>query len=221
MDSILDDVEARVLRVLVEKEKTTPEYYPLTLNGLTTACNQKSNRNPVVSFDEKTVVRALDGLRDKELVRQVSGAEMRVPKYYHLCRETFDLVDGPLVALAVLMLRGPQTLGEVRGRSQRMFEFADLEHVEQTLRQLQDRESGAFVRILPRLPGRKESRYAHLLAGEPELPEPTAETSAEAATLEVRAENERIAHLEREVASLKDELENIRREFGDFRQQFD
>ena len=221
MNPILDDVEVRVLAVLVEKEKTTPEYYPLTLNGLTTACNQKSNRNPVVSFDEKTVVRALDGLRDKGLVRQLSGAEMRVPKYYHLCRETFDLADGPLVALAVLMLRGPQTLGEVRGRSQRMFDFTDLEQVEQTLRQLEDRESGPFVRILPRLPGRKESRYAHLLVGEPELPEPTTEASPEAATLEVRAENERIAHLESEVALLKDELAEFRREFGDFRRQFD
>ena len=217
MDPMLDDVEARVLAVLVEKEKTTPEYYPLTLNGLTTACNQKSNRNPVVSLEEKTVVRALDGLRDKGLVRQLSGAEMRVPKYYHLCRETFDLADAPLVALAILMLRGPQTLGEIRGRSQRMFEFADLEQVEQTLQQLENREGGPFVRILPRLPGRKESRYAHLLTGEPELPEPT----AEAATLEVRAENERIAHLESEVASLQLALAELRREFGDFRRQFD
>ena len=221
MDTLLDDVEVRVLGVLVEKEKTTPEYYPLTLNAVTTACNQKSNRNPVVSFDGKTVVRALDGLRDKELVRQLSGAEMRVPKYYHLCRETFDLADGPLVALAVLMLRGPQTLGEVRGRSQRLFEFTDLEHVEQTLRVLEDRENGAFVRILPRLPGRKESRYTHLLGGEPELAEPATEVSAEAATLEVRAENERIASLESDVAVLKEELADLRREFGDFRQQFD
>ena len=220
---ILDEVEVRVLGVLVEKEKTTPEHYPLTLNALTNACNQKSNRNPVVCFDEKTVVRALDGLREKELVRQLSGAEMRVPKYYHLCREKLELAEGPLTALAILMLRGPQTLGEIRGRSQRMFEFADLGQVEQTLGTLEDREAGAFVRLLPRMPGFKESRYAHLLAGEPEVPTPPAETttSVEAATLEVRAENERIAALETEVASLKDELAELRREFGDFRQQFE
>jgi uncharacterized protein YceH (UPF0502 family) len=221
MDTLLDDVEARVLGVLLEKEKTTPEYYPLTLNALTTACNQKSNRNPVVSFDEKTVVRALDGLRDKQLVRQLSGAEMRVPKYYHLCRETFDLADAPLVAIAVLLLRGPQTLGEIRGRSQRMFEFTDLGHVEQTLRELEERANGAFVRILPRQPGRKESRYAHLLAGEPEIAEPATEVSPEAATLTVRAENERIESLETDVAALKEELADLRQAFGDFRQQFD
>ena len=221
MDSILDDVQIRVVGVLMEKEKTTPEYYPLTLNALTTACNQKSNRNPVVAFDEKTVVCALEGLRNKELVRQISGAEMRVTKYYHLCRETFEITDTQLAALTVLLLRGPQTLGEIRSRSQRLYQFSDLKEVERTLSELEQGPGGPFVSLLPRMPGFKESRYAHLLAGEPEDLEPAENAVVEVARLEVRAEHERIASLEREVASLKSELAVLRGELRDFRQQFE
>lgn len=221
MDSILDDVQIRVVGVLMEKEKTTPEYYPLTLNALTTACNQKSNRNPVVAFDEKTVVCALEGLRNKELVRQISGAEMRVTKYYHLCRETFEITDAQLAALTVLLLRGPQTLGEIRSRSQRLYQFSDLKEVERTLSELEQGSGGPYVSLLPRMPGFKESRYAHLLAGEPEDLEPAENAVVEVARLEVRAEHERIASLEREVASLKSELAVLRGELRDFRQQFE
>ena len=134
MQALLNPVEARVLGALVEKQITTPDYYPLTLNGLTTACNQKSNRFPVVAFDEKTVVRAQESLRDKELARMVSGADMRVPKYYHLFVEKFELTPPQVAALCVLMLRGPQTTGEIRGRSSRLYEFADLGEVDESFR---------------------------------------------------------------------------------------
>ena len=142
MEPLLSEVEVRVLGALIEKQITTPEYYPLTLNALTAACNQKSNRAPVVDFDEKTVVRALESLRDKELTRMLSGAEMRVPKYYHLFTETLGFTPPEVGVLCVLMLRGPQTVGEIRGRSGRLYEFADLAEVEQALQGLIEREGG-------------------------------------------------------------------------------
>lgn len=221
MEPLLDAVEARVLGSLIEKQITTPDYYPLTLNGLTTACNQKSNRFPVVAFDEKTVVRAQESLRDKGLVRMVSGADMRVPKYYHLCVEKFDLTPAQIAALCVLMLRGPQTIGEIKGRSGRLHEFADLAEVEQTLGELSDRDGGAMVVQLERQPGRKEARYAHLLCGEPEsATDEEGEGPIEPAALELRAENERIATLEEEVVALRDELAALRQAFTEFKEQF-
>jgi len=221
-EALLDDVETRVLGALVEKQITTPDYYPLTLNSLTAACNQKSNRHPVVSFDEKSVVRALDSLLEKQLARRVSGAEMRVPKYYHLFTDRFAFTAQEVAVLCVLMLRGPQTVGEIRGRSGRLFEFAELSEVEETLRGLAEREDGALVEQLPRQPGRKESRFAHLLAGKLELAEEEeGDPRLEPAALEVRAENERIAHLEAEVESLHQELEELKAQFADFRSQFE
>ena len=221
MEVLLNEVEARVLGALIEKEITTPDYYPLTLNGLTTACNQKSNRFPVVAFDEKTVLRAHETLRDKGLARTVSGADMRVPKYYHLFAEKFALTTSQVAALCVLMLRGPQTTGEIRGRSSRLHEFADLGEVEQTLRELGERGAGALVVQFERQPGRKEARYAHLLCG---AAEPAAheegEGAVEPAALELRAENERIAALEEEVAVLRDELAALRKTFEEFKSQF-
>ena len=222
MDALLDQVEARVLGALIEKQITTPDYYPLTLNGLTAACNQKSNRHPVVDFDEKTVARALESLRDKQLARMVSGAEQRVPKYYHLFTEKFGFSPQEVGVLCVLMLRGPQTVGEIRGRTGRLYEFDDLTEVEATLRGLNEREDGPLTRQLPRQPGRKESRHAHLLAGEPELPEEEEnEPHLEAATLEVRAENERLARLEEEVGFLRRELDELRETFTRFKEQFE
>ena len=219
MQALLNPVEARVLGALVEKQITTPDYYPLTLNGLTTACNQKSNRFPVVAFDEKTVVRAQESLRDKELARMVSGADKRVPKYYHLFVEKFELTPPQVAALCVLMLRGPQTTGEIRGRSSRLYEFADLGEVEQTLKALSERDRGAMTMQLERQPGRKEARYAHLLCGEPEAAVEE-EGPVEPAALELRADNERIAALEGEVIALRDELAALQRAFEEFKGQF-
>ena len=222
MEALLNSVEIRVLGALIEKENTTPDYYPLTLNALTAACNQKSNRHPVVEFDEKTAARALEELRDKGLARMVSGADQRVPKYYHLFTEKFGLAAAEVAALCVLMLRGPQTVGEIRGRTGRMHAFVDLDEVESTLQALMNREAGPLARQLPRQPGRKESRYAHLLAGEPEIPEEEeGEPHLESATLEVRAENERIALLEQETAALRQELEALREMFTRFKSQFE
>ena len=222
MEWDLDNVEVRVLGALIEKETTTPEYYPITLNGLTTACNQKSNRNPVVCFDEKAVVRTLDGLRERQLVRVVSGAEMRVPKYYQLFVARLQLSPPQVATLNVLMLRGPQTVGEIRGRSGRLHEFADLAEVDEALRELEEREEGPLVKELPRQSGRKENRYAHLLSGEPELvEEEEGEARLEPAALEVRAENERIAQLEGEVAQLRRDLDELAAVFAEFKKQFE
>ena len=222
MEPLLNAVEVRVLGALVEKEITTPEYYPLTLNSLTTACNQKSNRYPVVDFDEKTVVRALESLRDKGLARQVSGMDMRVPKHYHLFDEKLGLTRPQVAALCVLMLRGPQTVGEIRGRSGRLHEFADLSEVEAVLSALAERAEGSLVAQLARQPGRKESRYAHLLMGQPQEDEQEDEGGpVDAAAVEVRAENERIAALEERVRELASELVTLREEFARFKEQFE
>lgn len=221
MEALLNPVEVRVLGALIEKEITTPEYYPLTLNGLTTACNQKSNRDPVVSLEEKAVVRALESLREKGLARQVSGVDMRVPKHYHLFDEKMGLTRPQVAALCVLMLRGPQTVGEIRGRSGRLYEFAGLEEVERVLVELAERTEGALVVQLARQPGRKESRYAHVLMGEPEEEDAQTEGPVDAAALEVRAENERIAALEEQVKALRDELADVRSVFAQFKEQFE
>ena len=221
MEALLNPVEVRVLGALIEKEITTPEYYPLTLNSLTTACNQKSNRDPVVSLEEKAVVRALESLREKGLARQVSGVDMRVPKHYHLFDEKMGLTRPQVAALCVLMLRGPQTVGEIRGRSGRLYEFAGLEEVEHVLVELAERTEGALVVQLARQPGRKESRYAHVLMGEPEEGDVQTEGPVDAAALEVRAENERIAALEEQVKALRDELADVRSAFAQFKEQFE
>lgn len=221
MEALLNSVEVRVLGALIEKEITTPEYYPLTLNSLTTACNQKSNRDPVVSLEEKAVVRALESLREKGLARQVSGVDMRVPKHYHLFDEKMGLTRPQVAALCVLMLRGPQTVGEIRGRSGRLYEFAGLEEVERVLVETAERTEGALVVQLARQPGRKESRYAHVLMGEPEEGDAQTEGPVDAAVLEVRAENERIAALEEQVKALRDELADVRSAFARFKEQFE
>jgi uncharacterized protein YceH (UPF0502 family) len=219
LDQTLTQVEVRVLGSLIEKEITTPEYYPLTLNALVNACNQISNRDPVVSFDERTVARALESLREKKLTWMVTGIG-RVPKYEHRFSETLKLAEQELAVLCVLMLRGPQTVGEIRGRTGRLYEFKELEEVELTLQALMTAESPLAVK-LPRQPGTKESRYAHLLAGEVQIEEREVAARLDPATLEVRQENERIAKLEEELAQVRGELSALKQEFIDFKKQFE
>jgi hypothetical protein len=219
MNILLSANEVRVLGCFIEKEMTTPEYYPLTLNALTNACNQKSNRDPVVAFDETDVVRALDRLRHLGLAMQ-AGEGGRVPRYRHSLMEKLHLEPEELAVLAELMLRGPQTVGEIRGRADRMHPLSSLEEVEAILKNLAEHAPPLVVQ-LPRQPGRKECRHLQLLAGMPELDEEAATALAEPATLRVRAENERIAALETEVAALRTDLEALRTEMVAFRAQFE
>jgi hypothetical protein len=223
VDTLLNEAEVRVLGSLVEKQVTTPDNYPLTLNALVNACNQISNRDPVVSYDERTVTFAVDTLRSKNLVYIFYGAESRVPKYKHMAREVYGLSPQELAAMCVLMLRGAQTVGEVRGRTGRLYEFADLREVEATLEGLAQRDE-PLVTKLPRQPGRKEARYAHLLSGAPAVEE-EAEGQTSPAPPRAHAsragEGDRVARLEAEVETLRGELAEMRRQFETFREQFE
>ncbi len=219
MDHILTPVEVRVLGSLIEKEITTPEYYPLTLNALVNACNQISNRDPVVSFDEMTVARALESLREKKLAWMVTGVG-RVPKYEHRFTEALQLAAQEVAVLCVLMLRGPQTVGEIRGRTSRLYEFKELEEVELTLQALQSAQPPLALK-LPRQPGTKESRYAHLLAGAVQIEEREVAPRLEPATVAIRQENERLAALEDETAQLRSDLQELKQQFLDFKKQFE
>lgn len=214
MEIELNPIEARVLGSLLEKSMTTPDYYPLTLRALTTACNQKSNRNPVMELDEADVVRAVDSLREKRLV--VESPSGRVMKYAEIFVNAHNLIPAEAAVLTVLLLRGPQTLGELRTRTERAHAFASLDEVEQVLADLA--ETGMVVK-LPRQPGQKERRYAHLFSGEPEME--AAAPAPEPARLVVQAENERLAALEAELAAVRDELAALRREFDLFRKEFE
>ena len=217
----LNAAEIRVLGCLIEKQITTPDYYPLTLNALMNACNQLTNRAPGVSFDDQTVVRALDGLRDKRLATLFTGAESRVAKYKHTLTDRVLLTPAEVAVLCVLMLRGPQTIGELRTRSERLFTFDSLPEVDETLNALAARQPNPFVAKLPRQPGTKESRYAQLLSGPIEAPAPEASVRPEPATIAVRAENERIAKLEQETVELRREVAELKQQFADFRKQFE
>jgi hypothetical protein len=219
MDMTLNDLELRVIGCLIEKELTTPEYYPLSLNALTNACNQKSNRDPVLALEEADVVRALDSLRFKQLV-VVSADGGRVAKYRHLLAERLRLVPPELALLCELMVRGPQTVGELRTRAERMHPFPDLQAVENVLQELMEREE-PMVAKLPRQPGRKEGRYAQLFSGPPEISAEESAPPPEAARLKVMAENERIAKLEEEVAALREEVAGLRLLVEEFKSQFD
>ena len=214
MDILLNDIEVRVLGSLLEKSMTTPEYYPLSLNALTNACNQKSNREPVVAYDETTVVRALDSLREKQLV--VLNASSRVPKYAEVFVAIKKLVQREASLLMVLLLRGPQTMGELRSRTERIYRFGDLSEVAATLNELS--ESG-YITKLPRMVGRKEPRYAHLFSGDIEIEAATPEP--EPAAIIVRAENERIASLEEEVRRFRHEFDKLQSTFEAFRKEFE
>jgi len=218
VDALLNDVEVRVVGSLAEKQVTTPDYYPLTLNALVHACNQISNREPVMQLDERAVAEAVESLRGKNLVYIFYGAESRVPKYKHMMREVFGLSPQELAAMCVLMLRGSQTVGEVRGRTGRLYDFADLSEVEATLEGLANRDE-PLVAKLPRQPGRKEARYAHLLAGAPAVEESSAEGAN--ATHARETAGERVARLEAEVERLRSEVAELRRQLEDFRRQFE
>lgn len=210
MDLRLDAGEVRVLGCLLEKEVTTPEYYPLSLHALVNACNQKSNRDPVVHFEEETVERILYSLREKGLSLNITGAGSRVPKYGHRLSEKLNLGRRELALLCELMLRGPQTLGELRTRADRMHHFDDTAEVEAVLERIPE-----LVTKLVRRPGEKEARYAHLLSGTPELPAAEPEQAAPVP----RAD--RIAELEAEVAQLRRELDDLKQQFAGFQKQFE
>ena len=211
MDLTLDTEEVRILGSLLEKEITTPEYYPLSINALLNACNQKSNRDPVVHWDEDTLERALYTLREKGLLLNITGAGSRVPKYGHRISEKLNLGRRELAILCELMLRGPQTLGELRTRAERMHPFGDLAEVESVLDHMPE-----LVAKLQRRPGEKEARYTHLLSGEPAVsaapPVPSTHSPEPASRLGV---------LEAEVAELRRELEGLKQQFAGFLKQFE
>ena len=219
METILNDIEVRVLGCLIEKELATPEYYPLTLNALTNACNQKSNRDPVMALEEADVVRALDALRFKQLVL-ISAEGGRVAKYRHILAERLRLSPAELAVLAELLLRGPQTVGELRTRAERMHPFPDLAGVEEVMEELMARTPPLVAR-LPRQPGRKEQRHGHLFSGEPALATGERLPPPAAVAPKVSAEQERIAKLEGEVASLREEVAGLRRLVEEFKAQFE
>ena len=222
MNYALDPVEVRILGALVEKQLSTPEYYPLTLNALVNACNQKSNRDPVFSLEEAAVIQALDSLRRRHLVWQVATHGSRVPKYEHNLKEVGGFSDFELAVLCELMLRGPQTVGELRTRASRMAEFFGLSDVEHTLKKLISHASGPFAVQLPRRPGHKENRYAHLFS-EAVISEGAAE-SPEAAAAETRSTDDifrRITALETTVADLQNAFADLRDQFLEFKRELE
>jgi hypothetical protein len=214
VDLVLSAVEARVLGALVEKDITTPEYYPLSLNALVNACNQKSNREPVMTLDEETVREALAGLQAHRVAGPAGGADSRVTKYEHRLQEVFNFDRRETAVLCVLLLRGPQTPGELRGRTERMYRFETLEDVQGALQKLMGREP-PLTKILPRQPGTKESRYAHLLSGEEEG------TIEAGAAVRADGEGSGIDELRHEVAELRREVESLKVQFATFRKQFE
>ncbi|MBV6496911.1 MAG: DUF480 domain-containing protein [Acidobacteria bacterium ACB1] len=212
----LNEIEARVVGALVEKQLTTPEYYPLTLNALVSACNQKNNREPVMTLDADTVSAAIENLRDRNLVYVFYGSTSRVPKYKHMLPSYYTLEPDETALLAVLMLRGPQTLGELRERTGRMHTFSDLGEVQEALDRLARRDEPLVVK-LDRQPGRKEARFAHLLSGEVTQAEVAEIGSASAS----RHSANGLAEVRAEVAGLRAEIEAIKAEFAEFRKQFE
>ena len=210
MTTVLTEIEARVLGSLIEKQVTTPEYYPLTLNALTLACNQKNNRHPVTAYTENQVSQALDSLREKNLAYVFYGSTSRVPKYKHVMPEVMHLNPAEIALMCVLMLRGAQTLGELRGNAARLHEFSGLEEVEQTLNGLISLDSEPLVARLPRQPGQKEGRFAHLLSGEVDVDALPVETPAP-----------RRGGLEQRVDALTAEVEKLKEQFEQFRKQFE
>jgi len=217
MDIVLNDVEARVLGALVEKDITTPDYYPLSLNALVNACNQKNNRDPVMSLEETAVRDALRGLQDLGLAGPASGADSRVTKYEHRLQDVFNFSRGETAVLCVLSLRGPQTPGELRGRTERMHHFEDLEAVQSSLQRLMQREP-PLATMLPRQPGMKESRYAHLLSGAIDVAEVAPRTASPSSS---SGDSERISRLEGTVATLRNEMSELKQQLAEFRKQFE
>lgn len=213
---LLSDVEVRVLGSLIEKDITTPDYYPMSLNALVNACNQKNNRDPVMTLDEDAVMAALDSLQGQRLAGPARGADSRVTKYEHRLQEVFNFDRREIAILCVLLLRGAQTPGELRGRTERMYRFEELEDVVGTLDRLSLRQP-PLVAVLPRQPGTKESRYMHLFSGNA--------TAAEAGPVRAYGNasggNDRLAQLESEVAGLRKEIMEMREQLAAFRKQFE
>ncbi len=213
-------MEVRVLGSLIEKQITTPEYYPLTVNALIAACNQKNNRNPVTSLNEGDVEDALYTLREKNLAYVFHGSTSRVPKYKHVVPEVMHLSPPEVAAMCVLMLSGPQTVGEIRTRGYRLYEFSGLEEVEETLRGLATREDEPLVLKLPRQTGQKDARWVHLLAGAPDL-EAMSEAAPAERTSRRAADNDRVATLEQQVESLIQQVSALTEQFEAFKKQFE
>jgi uncharacterized protein YceH (UPF0502 family) len=212
----LTETEVRVLGSLIEKDITTPDYYPLSLNALVNACNQKNNREPVMRLDEADVQQALHGLEDDGLAGPVRGSDSRVTKYEHRLQEVFNFDRREIAILCVLLLRGPQTPGELRGRTDRMYSFEALEDVVSTLDRLAQREP-PLAAVLPRQPGTKESRYMHLFSGDVPQVEPMPARDQSYAS----AGADRISQLESEVAELRRKIAEIQEQFAAFRKQFE
>jgi uncharacterized protein len=221
MNFILTEIEARVLGALVEKDITTPDYYPLSLNALVNACNQKNNREPVMTLEEEQVRHALASLQEKRLAGPSSGADSRVAKFEHRLQEVFNFDRREVAVVCVLLLRGPQTPGELRGRTDRMYHFEALEDVVSTLDRLALRDP-PLTRVLPRQPGTKEARYTHLFSGEPQIteavrPSPLVST----ASVQQESNDDRLLQLENEVARLRSELTDVQQQLATFRKQFE
>ncbi|MBO0861072.1 MAG: YceH family protein [Chloracidobacterium sp.] len=216
MNATLNEYELRALGALVEKQIATPDYYPMTLNALVNACNQKSHRDPVVSYDETIVARALDSLRGKNLAYVFHGSEARAPKYGHLFPKGFDLSDAEVPLMCVLILRGPQTSGELRSRTQHLRNFESLAEVETLLQGLSLRDTPLIVK-LPRQPGSRESRFAHLLGGPIEIEQKEVPFHQAKSLQQNQAGADKIAKLEEEIASMRQELNELKKQFAKFK----
>jgi len=221
MDVVLTPVQVRVLGCLIEKEITTPEYYPLTLKALTAACNQKSNRDPVMTLDERAVLEAIDGLRQIDhMVWQVDTAGSRAPKYKHDVATALKLSAQELAVVCELMVRGPQTLGELRTHAGRLSAFGNLSEVADALQRLQARSEGPLVIKLPRETGRREQRYAHLLCGQAIAEAGLEMGPADPAVPQAQAGGDRLADIEAQVAALRKDVDELRQQLAEFKRQF-
>src|ERR1022692_3941373 len=218
MELTLTESEVRVLGSLIEKDITTPEYYPLSLNALVNACNQKSNRDPVMQLDENAVRDALSALQEHRLAGPVGGADSRVTKYEHRTQEVFNFTRAEVAVLCVLLLRGPQTPGELRGRTERLHHFETLDDVHSALQKLMQRQP-PLAKVLPRQPGTKESRYVHFLSGDVVVPE--APSAIVATGSHNSADGERLTRLEEEVGGLRQEVAELKNQLEGFRKQFE
>lgn len=216
MNLLLTEIQVRVLGSLIEKDITTPDYYPLSLNALVNACNQKNNREPVMALDEGSVSDALATLQEERLASPASGADSRVTKYEHRLQEVFNFDRREIAILCVLLLRGPQTPGELRGRTERMYRFEALDDAISTLDRLSQRQP-PLTAVLPRQPGTKESRYMHLFSGDA----PPAEAAPARVSASAMQNTDRFAHLENEVEELRKEVAEMQQLLAAFRKQFE